>query len=245
MENKHNCDSDDEGSDDDPELEEDDTNGTATGRAGERSSGGAAGMDAQRIAAIEGVNSEIRKFTDGGVRHFMRWCPTRNKYHDPHTPPEWKPWGKVAENVDEHLQLRKEWLAWMACTSKVLQTVDNEHLNRHLDYMHSGPTINFVDLQDTPSTGRRLQALGHLVECINNFGEFAADCVVPTPETEIVFGQGKASKTVQGMRMKNDVHVPRREEASVSPEDAGNKWLKSFRRGTPRNPGPSTLNPKP
>jgi hypothetical protein len=120
----------------------------------------------------------------------------------------------------------------MACTSKTLQTVDNAHLNRHLDYLYAGPTINFVDLQITPQIGRRMQILSHFVECINNLGEYPLDCVVPTPETELVFKQGRSNRLVRGMRMKNTTHAVSRELKLVSAARSDEKWLKSFNRAT-------------
>jgi hypothetical protein len=127
-------------------------------------------------------------------------------------------------------------LTWMACTSKLLQTVDNKHLNCHLDYMRAGPTVNFVDLQTTPQIGRRLQIMGHLVQCMNNFGEFPLDCVVPTDETELVFGVGRSNKLVRGIRMKvapKAVNRSRlaREVELTSSDRVREKWLKSFTRG--------------
>jgi hypothetical protein len=123
-------------------------------------------------------------------------------------------------------------LTWMACTSKLLQTVDNKHLNRHLDYQYAGPTVSFVDVQTTPQIGRRLQILSHLVECINNFGEFPIDCVVPTPETELLFGNGRCGKLVRGMRMKSGDQGASREIELTSSLRAAEKWLKNFKRGT-------------
>ena len=127
----------------------------------------------------------------------------------------------------------------------MLQTVDNKHLNRHLDYMRAGPTVNFVDLQTTPQVGRRLQAVGHVVECINNLGEFPLDCVVPTPQTELLFGKGKSSKLVRGMRMKNQTQRAEREpDVMTADTDArfAEKWVKNFRRGArQRPPNPDAL----
>lgn len=120
----------------------------------------------------------------------------------------------------------------MACTSKIFQTVDNRHMNRHLDYLYAGPTVNFVDLQTTPQIGRRLQILTHIVECINNHGELPLDCVVPTPETEVLFGGGKGSKTVRGMRMKSATKRASKELELTSVARAGEKWVKTFERGT-------------
>jgi hypothetical protein len=187
---------------------------------------------AQRVASIEGVNSEVEKFLQPAARCFIKWSEIWDRQFSNNLPAEWRPWGKVAENTGEHLMLRDTWLTLMACTSKVLQTVDNRHLNRHLDYLHSGPSIHFVDLQDTPSIGRRLQALGHFVECINNFGEFPLDCVVPTPETELLIGYSRGGKTVRGMRMKNpEATVSRTVKLTSTTARAGEKWLKSFKRG--------------
>jgi hypothetical protein len=191
-----------------------------------------ADREAERVASIEGVNSEVAKFLEAGVRRPLRWCEMWDRFKDTNLPAEWRPWGKVGDNAAGHLSLRDPWLTWMACTSKVLQTVDNRHLNRHEDYLHAGPSIHFVDLQDTPQIGRRLQALGHFVECINNLGEFPLDCVVPTPETELLFGQGKSCKTVRGMRMKNaEKRISRTAPLTSTTARSGEKWLKSFRRG--------------
>jgi hypothetical protein len=228
---------------DDPECEADEfpvqqsaMHGNGSTRVNPRSQGGrdlsgAADQETQRVAAIEGVNSDVAKFLKGGVRHPMVWREGEERYEQCGVPPEWKAWGLVAGNEDGYLKLRDTWLTWMSCTSKILQTVDNRHLNRHVDYMHSGPTVNFVDLEDSPQIGRRLQALAHFVECINNFGEFPVDCVIPTPETELLFGQGKACKTVRGMRMKNPKPLLSRDMSINSNARAGEKWLKSFRRG--------------
>lgn len=145
----------------------------------------------------------------------------------------------MPENTGHHMELREDWLTWMACTSKMLQTVDNKHLNRHLDYMRSGPTVNFVDMQTTPQLGRRLEAVGHIVECINVLGEFPLDCVVPTPQTELLMGKGKSSKLVRGVRMKNQTQRAEREPDVMTAEtDArhAEKWLKNFRRGLRQRP---------
>jgi hypothetical protein len=213
--------------------------GSVSGNA--RSAGGASApgtrqsdQEQQRVAAVEGVNSEVEKYLDGKTRHTMRWSSARDRFQELCVDEEWKPWGHVADNKAGHLLLRERWLTWMACTSKLLQTVDNKHLNRHLDYLYAGPTVNFVDLQSTPHIGRRLQILAHFVECINNLGEFPLDCVVPTPETEILFGRGKGSKLVRGMRMKTPVQRVSRELELTSTARCEEKWLKSFRRGEPR-----------
>ena len=164
----------------------------------------------------------------------MIWRNDIDRYVQTDVPDEWKTWGRVPDNFDAHLKLRPSWLSWMACTSKLLQTVDNKHMNRHQDYMYSGPTINFVDLQSTPQIGRRLNIVSHLCECINNYGEFPLDCVVPTPETEIVMGSGRGGgKLVRGMRMKNPDKRLAREAELVSEEDSrgAEKWLKNFNRG--------------
>ena len=160
----------------------------------------------------------------------MRWVPGIDRFRELDIDEEWKPWGRVAENTGAHMCLREVWLTWMACTSKLLQTVDNKHLNRHLDYQYSGPTVNFVDLQTTPQIGRRLQILSHFVECINNFGEFPLECVVPTPDTELLFGHGRGSKLVRGMRMKRGGHRVARELELTSTARSAEKWLKSFQR---------------
>ena len=189
---------------------------------------------AEHIASIEGVTSEVAKYLIPLARSQMIWRPDIDRYTQTDIPEEWDAWGRVPDASDGHIKLREAWLSWMACTSKLLQTVDNKHLNRHVDYLYSGPTINFVDLQTTPQIGRRLQILAHLIECINNFGEFPMDCVVPTKETEIVFGSGRANgKLVRGMRMKNsDKKVSREVElVSAQPARAAERWLKNFNRG--------------
>jgi len=188
---------------------------------------------AQNVAAIEGVTSEVEKFTKAAARSQMIWANDIDRYRQTDIPEAWEAWGRVPDNSDGHLKLRENWLSWMACTSKLLQTVDNRHLNRHLDYQYSGPTINFVDLQGTPQIGRRLQILAHLVECMNNFGEFPLDCVVPTPETEIVMGSGRSGKLVRGMRMKNPDKKVAREVELVSTQHgrATERWLRDFNRG--------------
>jgi len=233
------------GSDDDDHSDEE--IGAQGGAAPQRSrhgGGGVAGggggggggqlsqQQAQRAAAVEGVNSEVKKYLDCTHRNSLTWSDEHDRYKDPQVADEWVPWGKVPSNRDGFLCLREKWLTWMACTSKLLQTVDNRHLNRHLDYLYAGPTVNFVDLQSTPQIGRRLQALAHLVECVNNLGEFPLDCVVPTPETELLFGQGKGCKLVRGMRMKSEAARASREIKLTSRSRASEKWLKSFRRGT-------------
>jgi hypothetical protein len=202
-------------------------------------------QDQQRLAAIEGVDSEVRKFLNGSVRNRMAWNNFDARFKESNVDENWKQWGKIPDNGDGHLLLREEWLTWMACTSKLLQTVDNRHLNRHLDYMYSGPTLNFVDLQTTPQIGRRLNILASLVESINNFGEFPLDCVVATPETELLFGAGRNSKLVRGMRMKNSEPCSGPREVKLTSADRPvEKWLKRFRRGTSfiSNPKPDTKN---
>ena len=191
-------------------------------------------QDQQRAAAVEGINSEAARFltNEPNVRHYMRWVQSHDRFQEQGVDEGWTPWGRVSDNKDEHLCLRQNWLTWMACTSKILQTVDNKHLNRHLDYQYAGPTVNFVDIQNTPAIGRRLQMLAHFAECINNFGEFPLDCVVPTPETELLFGQGKGNKLVRGMRMKSSSHRVTRELELRSKTRAAEKWLKSFNRGS-------------
>jgi hypothetical protein len=198
---------------------------------GGRSTSGGQNVE-RRVAAIEGVTSDVKKYLEGGVRRPVSWAGSWQRFVESNLPAEWKPWGTVAANEAGYLELRDAWLTWMACTSKVLQTVDNRHMNRHEDYLYSGPSIHFVDLQDTPAISRRLQVLSHFVECINNFGEFPFDCVIPTPETELLFGQGKGCKTVRGMRMKNTANRATR-EVPLTSSRAGNeeKWLKSFKRG--------------
>ena len=207
-----------------------------------RAGGGASNQDAalhqapqdqQRQAAVEGINSEVAKFLTNqpSVRHFMRWVDSMDRFQEQAVDEDSKPWGRVADNKDGHLCLREKWLTWMACTSKLLQTVDNKHLNRHIDYQYAGPTVNFVDLQTTPQIGRRLQILSHFVECINNFGEFPLDCVVPTPETELLFGQGKGCKLIRGMRMKSPPQRVAREIELTSTTRSAEKWLKNFHRG--------------
>ena len=191
-------------------------------------------QDQQRAAAVEGINSEATKFLTNqpNVRHFMRWVSSMDRFQEQAVDNAWNPWGRVADNKDGHLCLRETWLTWMACTSKILQTVDNKHLNRHLDYQYAGPTVNFVDVQTTPAIGRRLQMLAHFAECINNYGEFPLDCVVPTPETELLFGQGKGCKLVRGMRMKSSPQRVARELELTSTTRSAEKWLKNFHRGT-------------
>ena len=188
---------------------------------------------AQNEAAIEGVAGEARQFLTPLGRSQMHWRGDKDRYIQTDIPDEWVPWGRVPDASDGHLKLREEWLSWMACTSKLLQTVDNKHLNRHLDYMYTGPTINFVDLQTTPQLGRRLEILAHLVECMNNYGEFPLDCVVPTKETEIVIGSNRGGKLVRGMRMKNPGKKVQRKVDLVSGQDAraAERWLKDFERG--------------
>ena len=195
-------------------------------------------QDQQRAAAIEGINSEVTKFltNDSGVRHFMRWVSSMDRFQEQAVNEEFKPWGRVADNKDGHLWLKEKWLTWMACTSKLLQTVDNKHLNRNIDYQYAGPTVNFVDLQTTPQIGRRLQILSHFVECINNFCEFPLDCVVPTPETELLFGQGRGCKLVRGMRMKISKQLVAREIELTSTARSAEKWLKNFHRGDTTQP---------
>jgi hypothetical protein len=191
-------------------------------------------QDQQRAAAVEGIESEAKKFltNEPNVRHFMRWVQSMDRFQEQAVDDSWTAWGRVADNKDGHLCLRETWLTWMACTSKVLQTVDNKHLNRHLDYQYAGPTVNFVDVQTTPAIGRRLQMLAHFAECINNFCEFPLDCVVPTPETELLFGQGKGNKLVRGMRMKSCPQRVARELELTSTTRAAEKWLKNFSRGS-------------
>jgi len=203
------------------------------GGSGQRSNaaGSMSAQDQQRVAAIEGLNSEVKKYLDASSRNHMRWSEDLQRYREVGVADEWKPWGKVPDNREGHLILREQWLTWMACTSRLLQTVDNRHLNRHLDYMYSGPGVHFVDLQTTPQIGRRLSSIAHLVSCINNLGELPLDCVVPTPETELLYGQGKACKTVRGMRMKNSTARASREVELSSVARSGEKWLKSFKRG--------------
>jgi len=188
---------------------------------------------AGNVASIEGVSSEVLPFTTAVGRSDMIWRNNIDRYVQTDIPDEWVAWGRVPDSSDGHLKLREKWLSWMACTSKLLQTVDNKHLNRHLDYMYSGPTINFVDLQTTPQIGRRLQIIAHLVECMNNFGEFPLDCVVPTHETEIVMGSGRGGKLVRGMRMKNPDKKVARELELVSGQDARatERWIRDFNRG--------------
>ena len=230
-------------SDDDDESDEEiGVNGGAPQRSRHGGGGGSGGgggggagqaqQDAQRVAATEGLNSEVKKYLDCTHRHSLTWSDDHERYRDREVEDQWKPWGKVPSNTAGYLCLREKWLTWMACTSKLLQTVDNRHLNRHVDYLYAGPTVNFVDLQSTPQIGRRLQALSHLVECVNNLGEFPLDCVVPTPETELLFGQGKGCKLVRGMRMKSETARASRELELTSSSRASEKWLKSFRRGT-------------
>jgi hypothetical protein len=224
---------------DEDDDESDEEIGAQGGGAPQRSrhgggGGGAGGGDAaaqQRAAAAEGLNSEVQKYLGCAPRHSLSWSEEHERYRDPEVDAEWVPWGKVPSNKEGYLCLRDKWLTWMACTSKLLQTVDNRHLNRHLDYLYSGPTVNFVDLQSTPQIGRRLSALAHLVECVNNLGEFPLDCVVPTPETELLFGQAKGSKLVRGMRMKSEASRASQELNLTSSSRASEKWLKSFRRG--------------
>jgi hypothetical protein len=188
---------------------------------------------ARNVAAIEGVSSEVEKFMTPKARSQMHWVNDIDRYRQHDIPDGWEAWGRVPDSSDGYLKLREKWLSWMACTSKLLQTVDNKHLNRHMDYMYSGPTINFVDLQTTPQIGRRMQILAHIVECINNFGEFPLDCVVPTKETEIVMGSGRGGKLVRGMRMKNPDKKVAREVELVSTHGtrAAERWLKDFNRG--------------
>jgi hypothetical protein len=188
-------------------------------------------QEQQRVAAIEGLNSEVKKYLDPSARNHMRWSDDLQRYREVGVADEWKPWGKVPNNREEHLSLREEWLTWMACTSKLLQTVDNRHLNRHLDYMYSGPGVHLVDLQTTPQIGKRLSNVAHIVSCVNNLGELPLDCVVPTPETELLYGQGKGCKTVRGMRMKNSISRASRDVELSSVARSGEKWLKSFKRG--------------
>lgn len=189
-------------------------------------------IQAEKVAAIEGIKEDVKPFLKEGLRRVVVWDNFFERMRYQYTPVEWKPWGKVGDNPNGHLELREQWLTWMACTSKVMQTVDNRHLNRHTEYLYSGPSIHFVDLQDTPAIGRRMQALSHFVECMNNFGEFPLDCVVPTPETELLFGEGKGCRTVRGMRIKNvESRVQRDAPLTSSKARAGEKWLKNFRRG--------------
>ena len=188
-------------------------------------------QEQQRVAALEGVNSEVKKYLDPSMRNHMRWSSSHERFQERNVDDEWKSWGHVADNKDGHLFLKEKWLTWMSCTSKLLQTVDNKHLNRHLDYLYAGPTVNFVDMQSTPHIGRRLQILSHFVECINNLGEIPLDCVVPTPDTEVLLGHGKGSKLVRGMRMKTPEQRASRELELTSTSRSGEKWLKSFRRG--------------
>jgi hypothetical protein len=188
-------------------------------------------QDQQRAAAVEGINSEAAKFLDKSTRNYMRWVDEIDRFREIGVDDEWRAWGRTPGNPDGHLLLREKWFTWMACTSKLLQTVDNKHLNRHLDYQYAGPTVNFVDLQTTPQIGRRLQMISHFVECINNFGEFPIDCVVPTPETELLFGQGRSCKLVRGMRMKTLTERATREIELNSSLRSAEKWLKNFDRG--------------
>jgi hypothetical protein len=182
--------------------------------------------------AIEGPVSEVDKYLNMDMSCHYEWNTDESRFRATGVPDEWKPWGCVAANVGNHLMLRDKWLSWMACTGKILQTVDNKHLNRHLDYLYAGPTINFVDLQCTPQIGRRMEILAHLVECMNNHGELPMDCVVPTRQTEILFGQNKSNRLVRGMRIKHSLQSVSR---SIAPEDArvDERFLKSFRRGVP------------
>jgi hypothetical protein len=188
-------------------------------------------QDDQRAAAVEGINGEAAKYLQQETRNFMRWVDQLERFREQNVNDEWKPWGRIPDNPDEHLVLREKSLSWMACTSKILQTVDNKHLNRHLDYQYAGPTVNFVDVQTTPQVGRRLQTLSYFAQCINNFGEFPLDCVVPTPETELLFGQGKGCKLVRGMRMKSGTKRVSRELELTSELRSAEKWLKNFDRG--------------
>ena len=189
---------------------------------------------AENLAALEGVEAQVALFQKPESRSKMSWEGSKDRYIQTDVPDEWVPWGRVPDASDGHLKLREKWLSWMACTSKLLQTVDNKHLNRHLDYMYTGPTINFFDLQTTPQLGRRLEILEHLVECLNNYGEFPLDCVVPTPETEIVLGSNRGGKLVRGMRMKNPGKKVTRRVDLVSGQEAraAERWLKDFNRGT-------------
>jgi hypothetical protein len=189
-------------------------------------------QDQQRAAALEGINSEAAKFLKQDTRNHMRWVKDLDRFREQNVSADWKAWGRIPDNPDEHLVLREKTLSWMACTSKILQTVDNKHMNRHLDYQYAGPTVNFVDVQTTPQIGRRLQTLAYFAQCINNFGEFPLDCVVPTPETELLFGQGKGCKLVRGMRMKVGIKRVSRELELTSTLRAAEKWLKNFDRGT-------------
>ena len=221
--------------DNNDDMEEDGA-ATSNGNRGARNGNQSTSNErrAENQAAIEGVSSEVRVFLDAEGRSDMIWRNDIDRYVQTDIPDEWKTWGRVPDSFDGHLKLRSKWLSWMACTSKLLQTVDNKHMNRHQDYMYSGPTINFVDLQSTPQIGRRLEIAAHLVECINNFSEFPLDCVVPTPETEIVMGSGRGGgKLVRGMRMKNPDKTLAREAELVSTEDThgAEKWLKNFNRG--------------
>jgi hypothetical protein len=188
---------------------------------------------AQNVAAIEGVASEVQAYMTPLGRSQMIWRGDIDRFSQTDIPDDWKAWGRVPDAREGHLKLREAWLGWMACTSKLLQTVHNHHLNSHQDYQYSGPTINFVDLQTTPQVGRRLQILSHIVECINNFGEFPLDCVVPTKETEIIMGTGRGGKLVRGMRMKNpDKKVAREVELTSTNTSRGvERWIKSFNRG--------------
>jgi hypothetical protein len=188
-------------------------------------------QDDQVAAAVEGVNSDVQKYLQGDSRHCMRWVAEIDRFRELFVNPDLRAWGRIAGNPDGHLCLRAKWLTWMACTSKLLQTVDNKHLNRHLDYQYAGPTVNFVDVQTTPQIGRRLQMLSHFAECINNFGEFPIECVVPTPETELLFGQGRSGKLVRGMRMKSSTQGASREIELTSSLRSAEKWLKNFNRG--------------
>ena len=183
-----------------------------------------------RVELIEGPVAEVAKYLDMSGSHRFEWNENANRFQSKGVPEEWQPWGSVPPNSEGWLQLRGQCLSWMACTSKVLQTVDNKHLNRHTDYLYGGPTVNFVDLQLTPHVGRRMQALAHLTECMNNYGEFPMDCVVPTPHTEILFGQGKSNRLVRGMRMKNSTQRVSKSIDFASDCPSGEKWLKSFRR---------------
>ena len=99
---------------------------------------------AQNMAAIEGVTSEVEKFMNSKARSQMHWANDIDRYRQDDIPEGWEPWGRVPDSSDGYLKLREKWLSLMACTSKLLQTVDNKHLNRHMDYMYSGPMMAYA-----------------------------------------------------------------------------------------------------